>query len=127
MARVGGPISAISLFGRNFSVPGDVDSNRKLGGSENEVQMNGDQTGRLIKTIMAWSLDGLTVSVDDDNDDQEYIQNIADGNAFGAITIEYASGSIYQGDGQVNGEVSFSSQNSTCTMALTGTGKLTKQ
>ncbi|MCP4677090.1 MAG: hypothetical protein GY854_16560 [Deltaproteobacteria bacterium] len=127
MTAVGGPIIELSLSGRYFSVAEDAESNRKLGGTENEVSMNGDGTARLIKTRVPWSADGLTVSCADDNGDQEFLQNLADEKGFFAITVGYATGSIFQGNGQITGEIAFSSKQSTATVALQGTGTFTKQ
>lgn len=127
MTAVGGPIADLTLKGRYFSVAEDAESNRKLGGYENEVQMNGDKTGRLIKTLVPWGADGLTVSVDDDNGDQEYLQNLANLNDFFEITVGYVSGAIWQGNGQIVGEIANSSKNATATVALQGTGTFTKQ
>lgn len=128
MTAVGGPIVGLSMSGRPFSVAEDAESNRKLGGDENEVQLNGDGiTGRLIKTLVPWMADGLAVSCDDDNGDHEFLQSLADRNDFFAITAEYASGAIWQGTGQIVGEIPFSSKNSTIPITLSGIGKFTQQ
>lgn len=127
MGGVGGPISELTLKGRYFSVAEDAESNRKLGGFENEVSMNGDGTARLIKTRVPWGADSLTVDCDDENKDQEFLQNLADTKEFFAITVGYASGSIFQGNGQITGEIAFSSKKATATVALQGTGTFTKQ
>ena len=127
MANVGGPITGLTLNGRYFSVAEDAESNRKLGGFENEVAMNGDGTARIIKTRVPWGADGLTISCDDFNDDQQVLQSLANRSDFFAATVEYASGSIFQGDAQIVGEIAFSSKNATATMALQGTGTFTKQ
>ena len=127
MAAVGGSIERVSIRGRVFSVAADADANRKLGGFENEVQANGDGTARLVKTRMVWNLDGLTVVIDDVRADQEFLQEIADGNDFVAITVTLASGETYQGTGTLSGEIQMSTQNATAQIALSGPGKLTKQ
>jgi hypothetical protein len=127
MAGIGGPIADLTLSGRYVSVAEDAESNRKLGGFENEVQMNGDGTGRLIKTRVPWSADGLTVNVDDDNGDQEFLQDLANRNDFFELTVGYVSGAIFQGTGQIVGEIAYSSKNATATVALMGTGTFTKQ
>lgn len=127
MTAVGGPIDNITLRGRYFSVSEDAESNRKIGGFENEVQMNGDGTGRLIKTRVPWGNDGVTVACDDDNGDQEYLQTLANENGFWEITVGYVSGAIWQGDGQIVGEIAYSSKNATASVALQGTGIFTKQ
>lgn len=124
---VGGSIESVSFDGRSFAVPADADVNRKLGGSENEVLPNGDGSGRLIKNVVPFGLSGLTVDVDDLRDDQTFLQALADGNEFFPVTITYASGRIFQGTGQITGELQFSNQTSTATTDVMGTGKMTPQ
>ena len=82
MAAVGGSIESITLDGRNFAVAADAEAQRKLGGFENEVQSNGDGTARLIKTRVPLSLDGLTLEIDDDRADQEFLQELSNRNDF---------------------------------------------
>ena len=127
MAVIGGSIESLSLDGRVFAVAADADSNRKLGGMENEVQANGDGTGRLIKTRVPSSLDGLTLAIDDTRGDGEYLQELADRSDFFPVAITYASGVVYQGTMQIVGEVAISSQNSTAGIALMGSGPLSAQ
>lgn len=127
MAAIGGPITGLGLAGRPFSVAEDAESNRKIGGDENEVQMNGDGTGRLIKTRVPWGADGLTVACDDAKEDHEFLQSLANRNDFFPITVTYASGFIWQGDGQIVGEVAYSSKNAVATIALQGVGEFTQQ
>jgi hypothetical protein len=124
---IGGPIENISLAGRQFAVTADADTGRKLGGFENEVQANGDGTGRVIKTRVPWSVSGLAVQITDEQGDQEYLQAIADGTEFVAIGITFASGDTYQGEGIVAGELSFSNQSASASFDLQGRGQLTKQ
>ena len=128
MAAVGGSIEGITLDGRSFIVAADAEAQRKLGGFENEVQANGDGfTARLIKTKVPLSIDGLTVEVDDDSGDHEFLQALADRNDFFPIAITYASGATYQGTAQITGEMQASSQNATAAVSLMGPGRLTKQ
>lgn len=124
---VGGSIESVTLDGRTFSVPADVESGRKLGGFENEVLANGDGTARLIKTRVPLSLDGLTVAIDDDNGDDEFIQALANRSDFWPIAITYASGAVYQGSCQLVGETPTGSQAATKAISLAGPGILTKQ
>lgn len=127
MAPVGGSIESVSVRGRLFAVAADADSNRKLGGFESEFQANGDGSARKIKTRVTWMLDGLTLEVDEDRDDQQFLQDRADEDGAVAITIKYASGAVYQGTGSVTDELQFSSQNTLCSVSLSGPGRLTKQ
>lgn len=123
----GGSIESITLDGRTFSVAADADASIKLGGYENEIQPNGDGTARLIKTRVPFSLDGIAVSVDDLNGDHEFLQSLADGKTTFPLTITLASGAIWQGTGQITGEVPKSSQNATIPLNLSGQGKLSQQ
>lgn len=124
---VGGSIQSIGLDGRNFSVAADAESQRKLGGWENEVQANGDSTARIIKTIVPLKLDGLTLDVDDVRGDHEFLQNLANATDFFAIDITYASNVVVQGSAIITGELQVSSQSQTAAVTLEGPGILTKQ
>ena len=127
MAAVGGSIESIGLAGRNFAVAADAEANRKLGGFENEIQSNGDGTARMIKTRVPLSIDGLTLEIDDDRGDHEFLQELSNANDFFAIDITYASGVVYQGTAQIVGETQVSSQNATASVSFMGPGVLTKQ
>lgn len=127
MAAVGGSIESVSIRGRLFPVASDADSARKLGGDENEVQPNGDKSARIIKTAAAWSLTGLQLEVDESRADQQFLQEIADGNDYVAIAITYASEVTYQGSGTITDALEFSSQTSTASVSFMGIGVLTQQ
>lgn len=124
---VGGSIESLTLNGRTFSVAADADASRKLGGMENEVQPNGDGTIRVVQNRVAWMLDGVTVAIDDNNGDDEFLQDLADGASIFPVSITYASGAVYEGTGQLTGEQPVSSQNTTRAVSLMGQGKLRKQ
>ena len=127
MAAVGGSIESVTLDGRSFAVAADAEAQRKLGGFENEVQANGDGTARLIKTRVPLGIDGLTVEVDDDRGDHEFLQELTNRKDFFPIALTYASGITYQGTAQITGETQASSQNATASVSLMGPGVLTKQ
>lgn len=127
MPAVGGSIQSISIRGRIFPVASDAEANKKLGGFENEVQANGDATARLIKTRVPWSIEGLQIEINDARADHEFLKEIADSLDFVPITMELASGVVYQGDGQIVDEVTASSQNATAEIKLMGPGTLTQQ
>jgi hypothetical protein len=127
MAAVGGSVEEISLAGRSFPVTADADVNRKLGGTENDVQANGNSTARIIKTAVVPMLTGIVVECDDVQNDHQFLQQIADGNEFVAMTITYASGVVYQGRATISSELQYSSQNATASFDLMGEGVFTKQ
>lgn len=127
MAAVGGSLESISLDGRYFSIAADADVQRKLGGTENEVQSNGDGTARLIKTRVPWSESDVVVAIDDSRGDHEFLQDLADRKDFFPTAATYASGIVYQGTGQIVGEMQVSSQNATASLSLMGQGAVTQQ
>jgi hypothetical protein len=123
----GGSIESVSLAGRIFAVAADADTNRQMGGFNNEYQANGDGTGRQVKTRVGWSITGLAVVVDDDRGDDEFLQDLQDRKDFYPVAVTYASGAVYQGTGQITGEPTTSSQSTTKPLDLMGPGKLTPQ
>jgi hypothetical protein len=127
MAAIGGSIESINIAGREFAVAADSDVGRKLGGRQNEIEMNGDGSGRIIQTPQPWTLDGLTVQVDDARGDQEFLQNVANGTDFETVVITYASGKSYQGRGTIVGDVAYSNRSATASVSLAGVGQLTQQ
>lgn len=127
MGAVGGSIESVSIRGRLFPVAADAEATKKLGGFENEVQANGNGTGRLVKTRVSWMIDGLQVEINDTRNDAEFLQEIADGLELVPCTVTYASGVTYMGTGIVTGEIQSSSQNATATISLSGEGTLTQQ
>ena len=127
MAAVGGSIHSVTLNGRNFAVAADADAQRKLGGYENDVQANGNGTARITKTRVPWSLSGLTIEVDDSRKDHEFLQQLADRDDEFPCAVRLASGEVYQGSGAITGELAAGTQNATTSLALMGSGQLTRQ
>lgn len=127
MASVAGSLESVSIDNRLFPVAADADSNMKLGGFEAELEPNGDGTVRKVLTRVPWMLDGIAISIDHEREDMEFLQDKSDEPGFVPITITFADGSTYQGDGTVTGEFQYSSQAATAPVTLGGPGKLTKQ
>ena len=126
-APIGGSIESITVNNQLYAVAADADATMSLGGYTNEVQPNGNGTSRIIKTVIPWTLSGLTVSIDDDAANQEALQVIADGNEWVPCTIRMASGVTYQGTGTITENIERSTQSATCSLSLSGQGTLTKQ
>lgn len=127
MVAIAGSIREVSLDGREFAVPGDADVGRILGGFENEVLPNGNNTARVKQTPVPWSVDGLTVETDDGKLDQEFLKQLADSGDFFAVALTMTSGDVYQGQGTIVGEIKMSNQSASSSISLMGPGELTKQ
>jgi len=127
MTAVGGPIVSVEVDGRYFSVAADADAGRQIGGKTNEVQPNGDNTGRLIKSAKPWMVDGLSLAIDDLLDDQVYLQLKANEKKFFPVNFSFSSGTVWGGLGQIVDELKFSNQNATMPISFSGPGSLTQQ
>lgn len=127
MAAIGGSVEEVSIKGRIFAVASDADATKKLGGFENEVAANGNGTARILKTRMPWSIEGLVVEIDDTAGDHEFLQAVANENAFVPVSMTLASGVTYSADGMLTGDLSGSSQSATCGINLSGPGSLGAQ
>jgi hypothetical protein len=121
MAAIGGSIQEISIDARPFAVAADSDPGRGLGGKKNEVSMNGDgQTFRVLQEIQASKIDAIDVQIDDDNEDQEYIQSKIDAGLPITLSVTYASGKIYSGQVQITGDAAYSPKNATMSLTFEG-------
>lgn len=127
MSAIGGSIEEISIAGRIFAVASDADATKKLGGFENEVMANGNGTARITKTRVPWSVEGVTVEIDDQRGDQEFLQDIADGTTFVPVSLTLASGVTYSADGIVTADIGGSSNSATAGITLSGPGRLGAQ
>lgn len=127
MAALGGSISAISIDGRNFPVAADADVSLKLGGKKIDVQANGNGTARYLGTVEPWSLSGIDVSIDQDQDDQGFLQRNANAMAAVNCTITLVDGTVYQGKGIVADDHDFSTAKATTGLTLMGEGQLSQQ
>ena len=123
----GGSIQSISINRRLFAVTADADSNRDLGGFTVEISSNGDGSARQKKTRKPWKLDGVTVQIDNNRSDLEFLQDFADGADFGPIVISYVDGNSYSGVGKIVGDIQASSDNATADLSFSGPFKLEKQ
>ncbi len=124
---VAGSLRAMSIKGREFSAAGDADLARKLGGLENEVQPNGDGTARIIQVVVPWKVGGITLTIRDDREDQEYLQEIANSGQEVDITFTFRNNVTYQSKGTIVGEINFQSMAGTAGIECSGGGVMSKQ
>lgn len=127
MGAVGGSLEKASIAGRLFAAATDADAGVKLGGYENEVQSNGDGSVRVVKTRVPWSLDGVTLSIDNSKGDLQFLQDVQDKKEEVPMSLTLADGSVYHGKGQIVGELKMQTMASTAAVALMGSKRLAKQ
>lgn len=124
---VAGDVEAVSLSGRIFAVAGDSDISRKVSGFENEIQMNGDGSSRIIKKRVAGGWTGVIVGCDDTRGDHEFLSALQSSLEPFAVTMTYVDGTDWQGTCSIVGEMQHSSQNGTVSFDLGVQGELTRQ
>jgi hypothetical protein len=124
---VGGPIEEVNIDGRRFVVAADADAERDLGGFTNEVSPNGDGSARLLKTRKAWKLSGLSLEINSNRGDLEYLQGKADSKEFFPISVKHCDGAVYGGSGQITGDIKASGMKAVCPVEFSGPKKLEKR
>ena len=127
MAIVYGSIVECHIKDRIFPVPADTETNRDLGGWSNEVEQNGDGSGRMVKTRTPGVVEGLVLSLDEVRGDQQYLKACADSHDFFECTLVYAGGEIYSGTGTITDKISVNSMKGTCPVTIKSPGGLDKQ
>ncbi len=128
MAIVGGPIESASIKGRTFGVPQDADVKIMLGGDSNKFEMNGDgKTGRIVKEKKAHKVSGLQLSIDDDRDDHQFLQDIIDGYELVDWSVTKPNGDVYSGQGIITEDAEASVKNATMEVTIEGPGRAQKQ
>lgn len=123
-----GSLVEFAVNGRSFKCAADADGNTMLGGKSNEFSANGDGiSGRVIQTVMPWKFSGINFAIDDDNDDLEFLQNIADAGRQVPCKGVYSDGTVRSGQGIITGDIEVSSMNGTAPLTFEGSGKFQKQ
>jgi len=128
MAAIGGPIRRVSFDGRNYVCQGDNEAQRDLGGYTNTPSPNGDgQTGVIMQAVRTWKMASVVLTCDDDQGDQKALQDAANSGEPKKVNFTFASGSVFGGEGNIEGEINWSNNNSRATVTFSGFGQLRKQ
>ena len=122
---IAGAMRSLTINGRGFKVAHDGSGNKAMGGRNNEVAMNGDESFRVLQTIMPGSFSDIQVELDDSRGDQEYIQELSDSGLPVPIVATYAANISYTGDLVISGEISKDENVGLASLSFQG-GKLTK-
>ena len=111
---------------RTFNVQSDQSITPDLGGYTNARQINGNGTGHSKKAAKPWELAGLQLEYDPENGDQEFLQDIADSAIDSVVTWQHIDGYVYQGKGQIEGDIKADSNTGYIPITLMGSGKFDK-
>lgn len=126
MSALGGPLATVSIMGREFKVIASSDVKRNMGGFSNAVESNGDQSARLLKTPVPWSLGDCEIEIDDAREDQEFLVGIQKMQDWVDCAGTWISGKVYGGTGQIIGDIAASSATASVSIELSGPGSLKK-
>lgn len=127
MGAIAGPLLSVSVNGREFNAVGDANVARKLGGYENETLINGNQkTARRLKTPTPWSVTGGSFELDDSLGDLEFLTASQNSNDDLDFVFTWVSGSVYQGTGTIEGEMTDDNMTAAVTFDASGAGELKK-
>ena len=97
-----GPLETIAINKRIFQVDGEIDAALAFDGYMNEVKPNG-QVGsfRMIKSRKVGRLNGIPITIDDDRDDEAFIQTTMDSKDFVEIEAIDVNNNVWSGFGQI--------------------------
>ena len=122
-----GPLETVSVDGREFLAVGDASPDRILGGYTNEILINGNQkTHRTLKTPTPWSMADSEFECNDELGDQEYLEQKQASEADLDFVYTYASGAVYQGVGQLTGDLAYKGMTASISFGSGGSGELKK-
>lgn len=97
-----GPIRDVSIDGRNFPVDGENAVNFAQSGYTNENKQNGDGvTSRLVKSVKAGRANSVPLIMDNDRDDEQFIQDVMDKNGYVPILFTDVNGVAWSSSGQI--------------------------
>jgi hypothetical protein len=109
MAARGGDVRQYLISGREFDPVGGSSPTIILAGYINENLPTGNGKIHTMAKRKLGGFDGGVFSLDATRKDQEFIQNLINGqNAFN-VSVTLASGKTYSGSGKIEGDANFNS------------------
>jgi len=124
---VGGSIIGVSLAGRNFSVPADVDANFAAGGYENSIFRYGDGSSSIVQARSGPSISGLAVVISDDRGDREFLRTHQQRGDFIDVTVTLVSGAVWWGRGAIVGKIETSTKATSAPISIEFDGAVERQ
>lgn len=100
-----GALRDFTIKGRPFKVVTDGPGSKNIGGRNNEVQMNGDGSYRIIQSVVPGAFADIQIEIDDSRNDQEFLQGIADDGLAISCVATYASNISFAGKLTITGEI----------------------
>jgi hypothetical protein len=118
-----GYLKTVDIGGREFAARADSTPTSIGGGVQGTRLMNGDGSSRNLKQAVAWKYSNVTLSLDPDRADIEYLRNVQKGDDVDLVFTDMDELS-YQGVGNIEGELSIDHATDSCTVEFTGGGEV---
>lgn len=96
-----GVFESVNINGRRFTVDAEASINYKYGGFLNEVKPNADGSFRGVKTRKVGAMSSIPLVMDDQRDDEEFIQETMDSLTFFPYSATKVDGTVLSGTGQI--------------------------
>ena len=117
----GGPLESVTIDNRRFPVDGEINAMLSLSGFTNEAKPNGDgKSFRVVKTPKTAKLKAVTVVMDNERGDMEFIQyviNLFEPVPFFATEVD---GTVWEGNIIITGDPEKSTKEATMELELQG-------
>lgn len=122
----GGPIKQVNIDGRNFTVDSEAEVTFALGGYTNEIKQNGDGSMRLVKSLKPARANAISIVIDDERGDEEFIQKVIDKYELVNISITDVNEKVWSGKGQIVEDPETSKKQGTKEISVQGNFEMQK-
>jgi hypothetical protein len=109
MAARGGDVRQYLISGREFDPVGGSSPTIILAGFVNENLPTGNGKIHTLSKRKLGGFDGGVISLDATRKDQEFIQNLINGQEAFNVSVTLSSGKTYSGSGKIEGDANFNS------------------
>lgn len=116
----GGDIRQISIKGREMDPAPEGSCTFMVTGFNLETKITGNGRGVNTQTRKVAGIKGLSLSVDPDGKDQEFLQDVQNSGLFVPVNLTLASGKTYSGQLAVNGDLAASTSDGKVEVDLLG-------
>ena len=120
MAKANGALESVVLNGRRFTYDAESEASVDLSEWDNEVKPNSDGTFRTVKTRHVQKIESLTLEIDVDRGDVDFINEVKAKLAPVPLSATRVDGKMYEGEVMITDSTSLNDNESTMEVTLTG-------
>lgn len=130
MAKIYGDVASLivmdKISGQQREMPckSGEDCNIDLGGYQSETQMNGNGSGHAKLAAKPWSIEGLSVEMEDGV--LEFLQGTVNSMGYCIFTLSFVNGDVYKGTGKIEGDLKANTNSGYISLSAKGSGLLEK-